>query len=238
MLRTKKLLNFLDTLAEHKTFLRMGWVFLGITIVSAAVMIWLMLFQTYILLNSSLNFRCFIGAAPASQCVAHGITPGQQISVLGYLTLPGINPYIPLIYGIIGIAVAIIVHEGMHGVIARALKLPVKSTGLLFFLIVPIGAFVEVDEKMVQKARFRDSGRIMAGGPGTNVVVALVALALLLLLIGGLAPTQFNGVYVTSVISPSPAENLFQQGHLHSGDLILAVNGTAVHTPSDLSSYL
>ena len=84
------------------------------------------------------------------------------------------------------------------------------STGLVFFLIVPIGAFVEIDEKVIQKAKFRQSGRVLAGGPGSNVVVALITLGLLLLLVGGLVPAQFNGVNIGGVVSSSPAYNLYQ----------------------------
>ena len=37
-------------------------------------MLWLMLYQTYIVLTGSLAFRCAIGAATAAQCHASGNT--------------------------------------------------------------------------------------------------------------------------------------------------------------------
>jgi membrane-associated protease RseP (regulator of RpoE activity) len=238
MVRTKKLLNFLDDLAKYRIFSDIGWLYIGITIAAGAFMIWLMLDDVYRVLDSSLAFRCAIGAALASQCHAQNLTyiPGPTLTT--YLLLPGVNPYIPVLYGIIGIVVAIVVHEGTHGVIARRLKLPVKSTGLLFFLIVPIGAFVEIDEKLIQKIKARDSGRIMAGGPGSNVIVGAIALLLLVLLLSGLVPHQFNGVYVFEITSPSPASQLNTQGHLQAGDLITAVNGTQVSSQSGLSNYM
>ena len=182
--------------------------------------------------------RCAVGAATASQCHTIGVTVTQGPPIQSYLLLPGLNPVIPVIYGIIGIVVAVVIHEGMHGVIARRLKLPVRSTGLLFFLIVPIGAFVEIDDKEIQKSKFRDSGRIMAGGPGSNIIVALVALAILLVIVGGLVPAQFNGAYVQTIVQGSPADTLHSQGHLVSGDIIVAVNGTAVNSVTSLSNYL
>lgn len=238
MVRTKKLLNFLDDLAKFRIFSDIGWLYIGITIVAGAFMVWLMLDDVYRVLDSSLALRCALGAAPASQCHAQGIPVGSQPSITSYLLLPGVNPYIPILYGIIGIIVAIVVHEGTHGVIARRLKLPVKSTGLLFFLFVPIGAFVEIDEKLIQKIRARDSGRIMAGGPGSNVIVAGVALILLILLLGGLVPHQFNGVYVFEISNPSPANQLHNEGHLQAGDLITAVNETKVSSQTTLASYM
>ncbi|TLZ67867.1 MAG: PDZ domain-containing protein [Methanobacteriota archaeon] len=59
------------------------------------------------------------------------------------LGLPGINPIIPLGYGIFGLAVAIILHEFSHGILARAAKIKIRSLGLIF-LIFPIGALLAV----------------------------------------------------------------------------------------------
>jgi hypothetical protein len=47
---------------------------------------------------------------------------GQAVRELGpgsILLLPGINPLLPIVYGWIAIIVAIAIHEGAHGVIAR-----------------------------------------------------------------------------------------------------------------------
>ncbi len=243
MVRTRKLLKILDDLARFRIFSDLGWVFIGITMVAAAIMIWLMLDEDYIILTGSLTFRCAVGAATASQCHAIGTNVTAAPSLQSYLLLPGLNPFIPIVYGLIGIIVAVVIHEGTHGVIARRLKLAVKSTGLVFLLIVPIGAFVEIDEKEIQKTRFRDTGRVMAGGPGSNIIVALVALGLLLLLVGGLVPAQFNGVQVQQIVTatatqPSPAYQLFQEHHLEAGDIIVAINGTAIDNLDNLTNYL
>ena len=130
------------------------------------------------MLSGSFALRCAVGAAPAAECAASHVVTNPLPSIQTYLLLPGINPVIPFVYGIVGIVVAVVVHEGMHGVVARRLKMAVKSTGVMFLLIIPIGAFVEIDEKQIQKAKFRDTGRIMAGGPGSNILVALLALAI------------------------------------------------------------
>ncbi|MHB8568519.1 MAG: site-2 protease family protein [Nitrososphaerales archaeon] len=238
MIRTRRLLSILDKLAKYRIFGWLGWVFLAITIGSGAFMLWLMLDQDYIVLTSSFALRCAVGAATVAQCQSHGLTQSPGPALQAYLLLPGINPFIPIVYGLIGIILAVVIHEGTHGVLARSFKLPVKATGVLLFLIVPIGAFVEIDEKLIQKTRFRNSGRIMAGGPGSNIIVALIALGLLLLLIGSLAPAQFNGVYVGSVVAGSPAATLYQNHYLQAGDVIVAINGTQLHSVANLSNYL
>jgi len=238
MIRTKRLLKFLDDLARYRIFGDIGWVYLGIIMIAGGFMLWLMLDQDYILLTGSLALRCAVGAASAAVCSHAGLTSTPPPALQAYLLLPGLNPYIPFIYGIVGIVVAVVIHEGTHGVIARRLGMPVKSTGLLFFLIVPIGAFVEIDEKVILQSKFRNSGRVMAGGPGSNIIVALLALGILLVIIGGLVPAQFNGVQVQQIISPSPAYGLFSAHELTAGDLIVAVNGTYVHSVSNLSQYM
>src|SRR5688500_11801554 len=67
-------------------------------------------------------------------------TPSPRL-ILG---IPGINPIIPVGFGIIALIFAVVVHEFSHGILARVHGLRVQTMGLLFF-IVPIGAFVEPD---------------------------------------------------------------------------------------------
>src|SRR5256884_6918459 len=89
------------------------------------------------------------------------------------LGLPGINPIIPLGYGIFGLAVAIILHEFSHGILARVAKIKIRSLGLIF-LIFPIGAFVEPDEEELRALPRRDRARLFAAGPATNIVLAIL----------------------------------------------------------------
>ena len=65
--------------------------------------------------------------------------------------IPGID--IPLFAGIISLAVLLVVHEFSHGLLARAAKVRLKSIGLLIFSIIPVGAFVEPDERQISKVK-------------------------------------------------------------------------------------
>src|SRR2546425_159912 len=89
------------------------------------------------------------------------------------LGLPGINPIIPLGYGILGLAVAIILHEFSHGILSRVANIKIRSLGLIF-LIFPIGAFVEPDEDELRALPRRERGRLYAVGPATNVLLAVL----------------------------------------------------------------
>ena len=79
---------------------------------------------------------------------------------------------------------------------ARNCGLNVKSSGLLFFLIIPFGAFVDVDEEQIKKAKAKDSLRVMAAGVGGNIVVAVACILAVLVIVNGLTPVV-DGVYIS-----------------------------------------
>ena len=57
------------------------------------------------------------------------------------ILIPGITPTIPLFWGLIGLIVALVVHEYGHGILARAHGMRVRNFGLLIVGLIPIGAF-------------------------------------------------------------------------------------------------
>ena len=169
-----------------------------------------------------------IGAATSLR-----LTPQQAPSPQEALGLPGINPIIPLGYGLVALVIGIVLHELMHGIIARSQKIGVKSLGILWF-VVPIGAFVEQDDTEMMAATRRRRDRVAAAGVLANFALALVFfLALSVLLAGSIAPNA-NGVGIALVESNSPAAN----ATLAPGDIITAVNGTQTPTLALFESAL
>ncbi len=164
---------------------------------------------------------------PAAREIGRELGPGV------YLPLPGLNPYLPLLYGWLALVVAIVIHEGLHGVIARHLRFNVKSSGLLFFLAIPIGAFVDVDEEQIAKAKPRDSARIMAAGVSGNIAVAGVCLLCVLAITSGLTPI-IDGLYVFEVVEGMPAE----QAGLLAGDVLVRVEQIDAVTYDELAALL
>jgi membrane-associated protease RseP (regulator of RpoE activity) len=157
----------------------------------------------------------------------------RELGPQAYLLLPGINPFLPIFYGWLAIIVAIAVHEGAHGVVARSRGLRVKSSGLLFFLIVPVGAFVDVDEEQLAKAKAKDSLRVLAAGVGGNIIVAIVCLLSVLVIVGGLTPV-INGVYVSEVTEGMPAE----AAGLRAEDVFVSVDNVAIGNLEELGALL
>src|SRR5437899_7356669 len=117
------------------------------------------------------------------QNVALRNSPPTPETLLG---LPGINPILPVGYGILGLAVAIILHEFSHGILSRVANIKIRSLGLTF-LIFPIGAFVAPDEDELRALSRRERARLYPVGPATNILLAILFAAL------------FSTVMVTSV---------------------------------------
>jgi len=156
----------------------------------------------------------------------------RELGPAAYLLLPGINPILPILYGWLAIVCAIVVHEGAHGIIARNRGLKVNSSGLLFFLVIPVGAFVDVDEEQIAKAKSKDSLRIMAAGVAGNVAVALVCFLAVLLIVNGLTPVV-SGLFISEVTEGMPAE----AAGLLPEDFIVSIDNVSFGSLDDLLMF-
>ncbi|MEM2956059.1 MAG: site-2 protease family protein [Candidatus Pacearchaeota archaeon] len=76
-------------------------------------------------------------------------------------------------YWIISIAIVAIGHEFMHGVFARFYKIKLKSTGF-GFLGPFLAAFVELDEKIMEKKSVKAQLAVLSGGSFANLVIAIL----------------------------------------------------------------
>ncbi len=149
------------------------------------------------------------------------------------LGIPGINPIIPLGYGVAALVVGIVLHELMHGVIARSQGIKVRSVGVLWFVI-PVGAFVEPDEEEMSSAPRRKRARVAAAGVLANFALTVVFFLLLAALVSSSVAPNANGVGVAEVLPGFPASNV----SLAAGDIITSVNGTPTPTYAALTDAL
>ena len=165
--------------------------------------------------------------------VSTRLSPAQAPSVTEAVGIPGINPFIPISYGIIALVVGIVLHELSHGVVARSQNIGVKSLGILW-CVIPVGAFVEQDDKEMLAASRRKRDRVAAAGVLANFGLAILFFfALSGLVVGSIQPNA-NGVGVASIQSNSPAANLT----LVPGDIITSINGTPTTSISLFESAL
>jgi membrane-associated protease RseP (regulator of RpoE activity) len=217
IVRTKRFAPLFDKLGSLRSSRVFSWIALVLVPFVAAIAL-------YLMVNSLIG----ILSTPGVGQVVRQLGPGSV------LLLPGINPLLPIVYGWIAIVCAIVIHEGAHGVVARNVDLKVKSSGLLFFLIIPIGAFVDVDEEQIKKVRPRSSLKVMAAGVGANTILAVVCLLGVLLLVGSLTPVIDNGVYIDNVTSGFPA----QSAGLMPKDVLVSIDNTKINSTTDLRMIL
>jgi len=215
-LRTQLFRGAFNRLGAFRFSRWLSWIALVIVPVVAGI-------GLYLLINSLVSLLWNPAAASAA----------REAGLGSYILLPGINPYLPILYGWFAIFCAIAIHEGAHGVAARSLGLKVKSSGLIFFLFIPIGAFVDVDEEELKEASGKVSSRVLAGGVGGNIALAAVCFVVVLLIVGGLAPIV-DGVYVGNLTEGMPAE----AAGLLPGDVLVSIDGMPINSTDNLRIFL
>ncbi len=90
--------------------------------------------------------------------------------------LQSLFPPFYFIYFLIALLIVATVHEFSHGIFARKAGIKIKSTGFAFFKYFPafFGAFVEQDEKQMEKAKKFDQMSVLSAGVFANVVTAIL----------------------------------------------------------------
>lgn len=162
------------------------------------------------------------------------VAGSPQVSTLTG-ALPGVAPLIPgitvpLIAGLVSIAILLIIHETAHGILSRIFNVRLKSVGLVLFGMIPVGAFVEPDEKQVEKLEPLKQTKIMAAGVSTNFIATVVFLVLMVAMLIYVVPSlTSNNVLVASTAPNTPAYGILQPG-MH----ILYWNGYRIE---NLSSF-
>lgn len=147
--------------------------------------------------------------------------------------------YVPPIYWIVSIFLIAVVHEFAHGVLSRRWKVNVKSSGFAFVSIfVPVipAAFVEPDEKKLDKKETSAQLSVFAAGPFANIVSAFVSLVVLLFVVSPLTAGLFNplGVEIVEVSDDSPAS----RGGILKGDIINVINDQPIKKSDDFVTLL
>lgn len=133
---------------------------------------------------------------------------------------------VPFWYWIIAIGLLALVHEGFHGIMSARERVRIKSLGWGLLLVIPL-AFVEPDEKQLEKKGRWPQLRVFAAGSFANFITAAVSLGLLLLMATALfspAGVTYRG-YPGTVIQASDITSI--AGVPVTGDSIIsALEGT------------
>ena len=120
------------------------------------------------------------------------------------ILIPGISPTIPLVWGVIGLIIALVVHEYGHGIVTRAHGMRVRSFGVLLIGLLPIGAFAEPEGRELMRAPRRERQRVFAAGPAINIYGGFLCYLALAVVANSMAPA-ITGVHAEGVIEEQPA---------------------------------
>lgn len=163
--------------------------------------------------------------------------PPMFAPVLPGISIPGSPIKLPLFEGLIALLVVVAIHEFSHGVVSKAYKIPIKSSGFVMFGPIP-GAFVEPDEKKLKKASSKAQLSVYGAGPFSNVLLAGFIFILLMPLISVISMALYepSGVVVDGFID----HPLLNQSNtdLKKGDIIMAVNQVNVTNSNQLTIAL
>jgi len=152
-------------------------------------------------------------------------------------------PFIPDM--LIAMIIAITLHECFHGLLARAQKIKLKNTGLIFLSILPMGGFVEPDEKQFKKEKPVKQLRVYAVGSFANIFVVSVGLFLIANGMVAAGLVKADGFLVGGIVVPgeymgdrlyaneSPAYGVFQPG-----EVITNVDGINVSSFDDFVNVM
>lgn len=181
--RTRRGIDSVKRLARpQRGWRRASVIGVGVTL---AVMAVLAIFLLWVSLSDP--------ALPKAEEASEEVGPGLPTESLAWT----------LFYGGLGITVAVFVHEIGHGVVAVAHRLRLDSVGVLFVAI-PIGAFVEPNDKDMADTEASTMMKVYAAGAAANMLVAVVCMAVLAWAVVPLAAPVEDGVLVTSVADNSP----------------------------------
>ena len=153
--------------------------------------------------------------------------------------IPGLNPYLPVGYVLISLIITIIVHEAGHGIVARVYNVKIETTGIVLFFVVPIGAFVNIEQKELEKTPLKYKSSILTAGVLNNMILAGISLFGLYIVVSSLYPVAVSGgqeigVSINGVNKGSLAEKI----HLTEGSVIQTISGQNVRSVEDLRKLL
>jgi len=145
-------------------------------------------------ITMSLLMYAFIVVSAVFSTVVMGTTAIADTAPGLTLILPGIN--IPLFEGLLALIIILLVHEGAHAILSVIGKIPILSSGVALFGIIPIGAFVEPDEKRLATKSKEVQKRVVVAGSAANLITSIFFFLLLIAFLSLSTPFKEHGWYV------------------------------------------
>jgi len=205
MFKTKKLNNFLRKISRKAPkFWKIFWT-IGIFISFGFV-----IFAFYYFFTNFINLI---------------VRPSPEQAVL--LLIPGVTINLPLFfYLILPLLFIVTTHEFAHGIAASAEGLDIKSTGVLgagLFYIIGFGAFVEIDERIVNSNKVNRYTRLRIAAAGTYVNGITAGIAFILILSFPLMASPYYRQVPRVGLVLTEEQGGFNYENISNGDAIIAI---------------
>ena len=165
--------------------------------------------------------------------------------------IPGMGVPIPLV-GWISLVIILVVHEFSHGIMMVYYKEKIKSVGVLLAGIIPLGAFVEQDEKTFNRLNEKKSLMVLSAGSASNLFTIPITIIIMGIFLFLSAPfleqlnseyeKAYSGIEVINVeekVSFCGLESVAPaKGKLFVGDVVKKVNEVDVNSIPQIISQL
>jgi len=143
--------------------------------------------------------------------------------------LPGVAiaglPKLSFWHWLIAILIVATIHEFCHGIYSRLIKVKIKSTGFAFLGPI-LAAFVEPDEKQLNKKKTKEQLQVLVAGPMANILMAGIVLLLLVYAFSPIASkmVDIKGIEIAGIDNNLPINNT----GIKAGDIIEKINGVII----------
>lgn len=157
-IHTQKGISFIDKIYEKgKRFWNSFWKIGGVVGIIA-------MFSIFILIIVNTVYIFTVG-------LPQGAEAGMMVLV------PGVT--VPFLLSLVGIVVAVLIHEPAHGLAFRANDLSIKSVGVGIMVAIPL-AFVQEDREEMENLSPFKKIKVAGAGPFVNILFAFIILGLIL----------------------------------------------------------
>jgi membrane-associated protease RseP (regulator of RpoE activity) len=170
---------------------------------------------------------------------AFAVVTSPSTPAIGILQsqIPGVAPLIPgvtipLFAGIIALAILLVVHEFSHGILASLAKVRIKEIGVILFGIIPMGAFVEPDERQIRKLSVQKQDRVFIAGISANMLTCLFFFVLTFAMLYYVIPNIGTGGVLVTLVAPNYPAN----GVIAVNSTILKWNNVTIRNSFDLAT--
>ncbi|RZN62036.1 site-2 protease family protein [Methanonatronarchaeum sp. AMET6-2] len=154
-----------------------------------------------------------------------------DVAITDAILLPGLA--LPIIFGLIALIVAVVIHEFSHAIYARVEDIGVESVGFGLLAILPL-AFVEPKVEDIKESGRMQKLKMFSSGPASNIYLAAISIIIVFLIITATFTPVSPGIGIVDVESGSPADLAGIQEDM----IITGINGETIESHGEFQDKI